>query len=53
MAYGTGTTQCPHCGSVGNYKVTMGSGGQVLNCKSCRKNFIAEVRQGQFTGRSR
>ena len=30
MAYGTGVTQCPHCGSVGTYKITMQQGGQVI-----------------------
>jgi len=53
MAYGSGATQCPKCGAVGTYTVTMQNGGQVICCNSCRKNFTAEVHQGQFTGRNR
>jgi len=53
MAYGTGVTQCPKCGAVGTYQITMQQGGQVISCDSCRKNFHAEVRQGQFTGPNR
>lgn len=53
MSYGSGSTQCPHCGKVGAYKVTMQNGGQVVSCSSCRKNFTAEVKQAQFTGRNR
>ena len=53
MAYGTGVTQCPHCGCVGTYIITMHQGGQVISCEQCRKNFTAEVKQGQFTGKGR
>jgi hypothetical protein len=53
MSYGTGTTQCPKCGSVGTYPIRMQQGGQVITCNSCRKNFTAEVHHGQFTGRNR
>jgi transcription elongation factor Elf1 len=53
MSYGNGATQCPHCGAVGTYRITMQQGGQVIPCNSCRKNFTAEVKQGQFTGRNR
>jgi len=53
MAYGSGTTQCPHCGAIGNYPITMSSGGQVISCQKCHKNFTAQVKNGQFTGQSR
>lgn len=53
MSYGTGTTQCPKCGAVGTYKITMQQGGQVIACNSCRKNFTAQVDHGQFTGKNR
>ncbi len=53
MSYGTGVTQCPHCGSIGTYEIRMQNGGQVITCQNCRKNFTAEVHNGQFTGRSR
>ena len=53
MSYGTGTTQCPHCGQVQTHKITMSDGGQVVSCSKCRKNFTAEVKHGQFTGRGR
>jgi transposase-like protein len=53
MSYGTGSTQCPKCGAVGTYKITLTNGGQVITCNSCKKNFTAEVKQQQFTGRNR
>jgi transcription elongation factor Elf1 len=53
MPNGSGATQCPKCGAVGTYKITMQNGGQVISCNSCRKNFTAEVKQGVFTGRNR
>ena len=53
MAHGTGTTQCPKCGAVGTYPITMSQGGQVISCKSCHKNFTAQVDHGQFTGKNR
>jgi len=40
------------CGAVGSYQITTQQGGQVIYCKSCRRNFDAEVRQGQFMGRN-
>jgi hypothetical protein len=30
----------------------MQQGGQVISCNNCRKNFTAEVKQGQFIGRN-
>jgi len=53
MAYGTGTTQCPHCGSIGTHNITMQQGGQVISCNNCRKNSTAQVDHGQFTGKNR
>ena len=53
MADGTGVVGCPHCGTVGTYKITMQNGGQVVTCVKCHKNMTAEVKQGQFTGRAR
>lgn len=53
MAQGSGVTQCPKCGAVGTYPITMSQGGQVITCKNCRKNFTAQVDHGQFTGRNR
>ena len=53
MSYGSGVTQCPKCGTVGTYRITMQNGGQVIACNGCRKNFTAEVKQGTFTGRNR
>ncbi len=53
MAHGSGTTQCPKCGAVGAYPITMTQGGQVISCQSCRKNFTAQVDHGQFTGKNR
>jgi len=53
MAHGSGSTQCPKCGAVGTYTIRLENGGQVICCNNCRKNFTAEVRHGQFTGRNR
>lgn len=53
MSHGTGATQCPHCGAVGNFTITMTNGGQVLNCKNCPRHFTAEVKHKQFTGKNR
>lgn len=53
MSHPTGVMQCPKCGAVGTYSITMQQGGQVICCKSCRKNFTAQVAHGQFTGRNR
>ena len=50
----TGVTQCPKCGTVGTFRITMKqSGGQVLTCQKCHKNFTAQVDHGQFTGKNR
>ena len=51
--YGTGSTQCPKCGAVGAFKITLTNGGQVVTCRSCHKTFTAEVKQQQFTGNNR
>ncbi len=51
--YGFGSTQCPKCGAVGTFPITLTNGGQVVACKNCHKNFTAEVRQQQFTGKNR
>ncbi len=53
MSNGTGVTQCPKCGAVGTFKITLSNGGQVVNCNSCRKSFTAQVKQQQFTGKNR
>lgn len=49
----SGATQCPKCASLGTYPIRMQNGDQVIACNNCRKNFTAEVKQGQFTGRNR
>lgn len=48
----TGVTQCPKCGAVGTYKITLSNGTIGLSCTKCRKSFRAEVRLSQFTGRN-
>jgi transposase-like protein len=53
MNKGSGSTQCPKCGRVATYAITMVDGGQALTCKQCHKGFTAEVRNGEFTGRNR
>ena len=53
MTDSNGVTQCPKCGAVGTYRITMQNGSQVICCNSCRKNFHAHVHHGQFTGKNR
>lgn len=53
MTNPTGVTQCPRCGTVGTYRITMQNGGQVLPCQKCHRTFTAQVQHGQFTGKNR
>lgn len=54
MTFQSGSTQCPKCGAVGTFTINMrGSGSIVLSCRACHKNFSAEVKQGEFTGKNR
>jgi transposase-like protein len=53
MNNSTGVTQCPKCGSVSTYRITLQKGGQVLTCQRCHKNFTAQGQHGQFTGKNR
>jgi transposase-like protein len=53
MSSTTGVTQCPQCGTVHTYRITMQNGSQVLSCQKCHKNFSAQVQHGQFTGKNR
>jgi transcription elongation factor Elf1 len=53
MSDGSGSTQCPHCGAVGTYKITIQQGGQVISCNNCRKNFTAQVDHAKFIGKNR
>jgi len=43
------TVVCPHCGSTGSYThgFVNGPGTSFQQCKSCRKRFTVEIRNGQ------
>ncbi|TWU49260.1 hypothetical protein Poly59_38740 [Rubripirellula reticaptiva] len=53
MAHETDASQCPKCGAVSTYTITMQNGGRLISCSSCRKNFTSEVKQALFTGKNR
>lgn len=53
MTFQSGSTQCPKCGAVGTFKITLTNGGQVMTCRACHKTFTAEVKQGELTGKNR
>ncbi len=47
-----GVVSCPKCMKAVPAKSNMPNGRTVIQCTSCRKNFHAEVKRGEFTGRT-